>query len=129
MKNDLYALTDSTASLSFSFLSEEFPQGLNGYVYVVNSECSVCIGNFLSFAKHLVVTNFQDTLVAIICESTRPIINHYLKEEGLDKKLRIRLVENESKRIGIKEMDIETGKVYKILQNNVVNTYLHLPAH
>lgn len=59
---------------------EEYSGNFNGYIYIMNSECSECIGSFISFANNLDKSGYRDSVLAIIAPATRPIVNHYIKK-------------------------------------------------
>lgn len=54
----LYFLSQDQGLLNLTPVTEYFPDGFSGYIYVMNSECSDCIGTFIGFAKKLSTSGY-----------------------------------------------------------------------
>lgn len=95
----------------------------------MNSECSECIGNFISFAKNLDASGYRDSVIAIISIATQPIVNHYIKRYEFYKKINIILSENDKKKWGINSVEEENGMVYYLKDNQIEAIYQHFPSN
>lgn len=123
-EDGLHLLSDKENNLNLSLLQTNFPEGFNGYVYIMNSECSTCISSFLDFGKKLHMHGYDKDVLVIISPGTKPLVNHYLKENDCFRKINVLLEENSKDTWNINSMESETGKVYQISNNQIKNTYL-----
>ena len=106
---------------------QEYAPDFNGYVYIMNSDCSSCIAEFLSFAKELAESEYNGDLLVIISNATQPIINHYIKQYDFYKKINILLSENKQRKWGIKSVEEMNGMVYVIEQSQIKSVYQYFP--
>lgn len=123
----LHIFKQEKDSINLELLIEDYPQGFDGYLYILYSECSYCISTFLNFAKELEEAGYQGNVIVLISEDTRPIINHYLKEKNLVSKLHFILKENKNDIWKIGSNEAENGKVYNINNQDIKETYIYLP--
>ena len=65
LEEKLYPLSKEDTELNLDTLQEYAPD-FNGYVYIMNSDCSSCIAEFLSFAKELAESEYNGDLLVII---------------------------------------------------------------
>ena len=72
LEEKLYPLSKEDTELNLDTLQEYAPD-FNGYVYIMNSDCSSCIAEFLSFAKELAESEYNGDLLVIISNATQPI--------------------------------------------------------
>lgn len=125
-ENDgLYSLSQENNLLNLTPVTEYFPDGYNGYIYIMNSECSDCIATFISFAEKLNTTGYCGNLLVVISAATQPIVNHYIKEYDFSKNINITLSENKQGKWGVGSIEEETGKVYVITNNIIEKAYLY----
>lgn len=99
----------------------------SGYIYIMNSECSECIGSFISFVNDLDKSGYSDTVLAIISPATQPIINHYIKKRDLSKRVMIILLESDKDEWGISSLESVNGMVYYLKENKINNIYQYFP--
>lgn len=107
---------------------KEFSDSFGGYVYVMNSECSKCIGNFISFAKDLEANGYRDSVLVIISEATKPIVNHYIKKYDFYEKIKIVLSENDNNKWGVKSIEDYSGVVFHLKNNQIKDVYYYFPS-
>ena len=126
LEEKLYPLSKEDTELNLDTLQEYAPD-FNGYVYIMNSDCSSCIAEFLSFAKELAESEYNGDLLVIISNATQPIINHYIKQYDFYKKINILLIENKQRKWGIKSVEEMNGMVYVIEQSQIKSVYQYFP--
>lgn len=126
LDENLYMLSLDKVTLNLKPL-DRYSKGFNGYIYVMNSECSECIGNFISFAKELDMSGYHDSLIAVISIATQPIVNHYIKECDFAKRMKILLLEDSEKQWGINSIEEENGTVYYVRENQIKAVYQYFP--
>lgn len=119
----LYLLSQDKGLLNLTPVTEYFPDGFSGYIYVMNSECSDCIGTFISFAKKLTTSGYCGNLLVVISIATRPIVSHYIKEYDFSKNINVILSEDKQGKWGIGSIEKESGKVYVITDNKIEKVF------
>lgn len=124
--NGLHIFTQGRDSINLELLHEDYPQGFDGYLYVLNSECSYCMSAFLKFAKMLENTDYQWEVIVLISEDTQPIVNYYLKEKNLASQVRFILKENKKDLWKIGSNEAENGIVYEISHHQIERKYICL---
>lgn len=122
----LSLLPAQEGTLDLSAAGKLFPSGFSGYVYLMNSECSTCIGLFLDFAKRLESGGYRGDLLVIIATATRPIVNHYIKEYDFYKSMHVVL--SEEKGWGLESIEDVNGMVYKVTDNRINAVYQYFPS-
>lgn len=106
---------------------EKYFKYYTGYICIMNSECSECIGTFISFINDLDKSEYRDTVLAIIAPATQPIINHYIKEQDFSKRITIELLESDKDEWGINSVENFNGMVYYLKGNAINNIYQYFP--
>ncbi|EOS15046.1 hypothetical protein [Phocaeicola sartorii] len=119
----LYLLSQDKGLLNLTPVTEYFPDGFSGYIYVMNSECSDCIGTFISFVKKLSASRYCGNLLVVISVATQPVVNHYIKEYDFSKNINVILSEDKQGKWGIGSIEKENGKVYVVTDNKIENVF------
>lgn len=125
LNKNLYALPLNEATLNLKPLKEYSTQ-FNGYIYIMDSECSKCIGSFISFAKDLDKVGYKDSVLAIISVATQPIVSHYMKRYDFSKRIKIVLSENKGE-WGISSVEKDNGVVYYLRDSQIEAVYQYFP--
>lgn len=125
---NMYLIYQDLDTISLSPISKLYPQGFSGYVYCLNSECSVCISSFSSFINELNTLQYTGNVLAIISPATKPIVNHYLKEFSLSENICIILSEDNQYDWGFDRIEKDNGVVYVVSNNQIKEVYRYIPS-
>ena len=106
---------------------EKYFKSYSGYIYIMNSECSECIGTLISFINDLDKSGYRGTVLAIITPATQPIINHYIKEQDFPERITIKLLESKKDEWGINSIENFNGMVYYLKENAINKIYQYFP--
>lgn len=126
LAKNLYPLPLDSITLKLNPLEKYF-KCYSGYIYIMNSECSECIGTFISFINYLDKSGYRDTIIAIIPPATQPIINHYIKEQDFSKRITVKLLECNKDEWGINSIENSNGMVYYLKENAINSVYQYFP--
>jgi|GEM_PF-2296243 len=95
-----------------------------GLMYILNSDCSVCIGEFLDFALHLERTNSNLPIITIIKEGSKEILSFYAEETGTNIANFV-FTENIDAKYIKKEIENQNGEIFYVYNNQVINSCLY----
>ena len=69
-----------------------------GFIYMLNSSCSVCIAQLLVFTDMMEKYNCAGDVIALIDEGKQVLLEHYLSQKSEKFSKRIHVIENKSQR-------------------------------
>jgi hypothetical protein len=96
---------------------------VTGLIYVVNSECSTCTGEFLDFVFHLRKFHKEIPIFAIIESGTREILQYYMEQVALN--AGIDLYENTNNKYIEGSLDKHNGVIFYVFKNKTINSFLY----
>jgi hypothetical protein len=109
----------------FHFDDIEYIREGKAIIYVANSECSICLGNLLSFVKDLSDNVIRDKVYIVVEDGTAATVKYYLREskvsQGLDRQ--IDLLENKDNRYVDGLLVDYNSQVFVLLNGQVVNSF------
>ena len=107
-------------------IKKEREEGLEftGFVYVVNSECSVCMEDFLNFAEHLKRIGGEASLIALVADESKAVLEYYLEMAELSD-MDITLVENRGRYIQ-GSLEDQNGNVFHFYEDALIDVFSYL---
>jgi len=94
-----------------------------GLIYVMNSECSACIGKFLDFVFYLKQSKNKFPIVAIIEVGTKETLTYYIEQTKLNKEFDFYFYENIENKYIEGSLDNQNGKIFYIYKDRVINSF------
>lgn len=94
----------------------------DGIIYILNAECSTCIGLFAKFLTLLEQANIKNDIIVIIQNSNQKIIEYYMQQLGITNN---KLIYAEISYDKCTQNDIEqyNGTVLFILKNKITGKF------
>ncbi len=99
-------------------------ESFTGLAYVINSECSVCIGEFLDFMSHLEKITERLPLIAIVEPGTKETLKYYIKQTGLET-INLIFRENIVNRYIEGTLEKQNGMIFYIYKDKVINSFVY----
>ena len=95
-------------------------------IYVLHSECSVCIGKFLDFLSHLLKTGEKIHLIAIIDLGDKAVMEYYIEMLNNSKdNIDFVMVENVDDKYVKGTLEKQNSKVFYVFKNKIINGVLY----
>jgi hypothetical protein len=93
------------------------------FIYVLNSECSICIGEFLDFVFH--VKEIKDLMqIVVITESgSKETLNYYLEQTGLNNQIELSIYENIENKYIEGSLERQNGNVFYVHKNKIISKF------
>lgn len=93
----------------------------NGLIYVMNSTCSRCIGEFITFAERYKEANCTDPLSIVIDKEDSTTIEYYMEQAKLDGVISNVIKNNNG--ISVKDLLKENGVVLLAKNKEIIDSY------
>jgi len=84
----------------------------SSFIYVLNSDCSFCVGKFIDFLFHLNETNYPVPVNVIVHEGNTELVKFYIGKYNQLEKLKINYHENTNNCFVKNEIKVENGKIF-----------------
>jgi hypothetical protein len=95
-------------------------------IYILNSECSVCIGEFLDFVFHLGKSEENLPLIAIINQGEKYTMQYYMEQFNEKQGINLTFIENSSNKYVNDLLEKQNGKVFYIFKNKIINGFSYV---
>ncbi len=86
----------------------------SSFIYLLNSDCSFCVGQFIDFLFHLKETNYAIPVNVILTEGNTELVKFYISKYNQLEKLEINFLENKNNYFVKNKMNVENGKIFYI---------------
>ena len=96
----------------------------NGIVYVMNSTCSRCICEFLTFAEIYKEANCKSSLSVVVGEQDSTTVEYYMEKAGLEGII-TNIIKNNSC-VTVKDIIAENGAILLVRNNEIVDSYKYV---
>jgi hypothetical protein len=93
-----------------------------GFIYILNAECSACIGSLFDFIQLLQKLNKEIPVYVILEKQNIPVVNYYLEKVNLD--YPYLFLHNNSQYQYIIDTKEKSGQVYIIYNNKITGSFL-----
>lgn len=110
-------LQNDTLQVNFEKLYEKKVEPFTGFVYLLNSSCSFCVAQFLSFLSFLEEKNVNLSVVVIVEDGGSVSAKFYMKQVGFEKFDKVEFVENSKGEIVSENLEYCSGIVSYIIEN------------
>jgi hypothetical protein len=94
----------------------------SSFIYLLNSDCSFCVGQFIDFLFHLKETNYPVPVNVILNEGHTEIVKFYISKYNQLEKLQINFHENKNNYFTKNKLKVENGNFFYI-NNEGVNRF------
>jgi hypothetical protein len=91
-------------------------------IYIVNSECSSCLGEFFDFIFHLKETKEKISITAVIADGTKALLTYYAEQFGVETD-GLFFMENERYKYFHDTIEKYNGRVFYLFEGKIVNTF------
>ena len=98
---------------------------LTGLIYVINSECSSCIGKFLDFIFHYKKSDNKLPIIAIIEVGTKEALIYHMEQTKLNTDIDLYLYENIDYKYVAEKLDKQNGRIFYLYKGTVINSFLY----
>lgn len=118
-------LTIDNNSINFNELDAELkPTVANHIIYLLNSDCSVCIGQFMNFLFYLEHAEPGYSVIVIVNESSKYAIEHYLKQARYE--INVSIKENTDRKYLKNDLEKYNGEVFVFKYGKLMTQFLYL---
>ncbi|MDR0972763.1 MAG: hypothetical protein LBM61_02095 [Prevotellaceae bacterium] len=97
-----------------------------GLIYILNSECSICIGDFIDFAMHLNRSSVNLPIITIIDVGNREAMKYYIEQTGLDKNIDMSFFTNKDFRYIKDALVNHNGRVFYVYKDNIMKSFSYI---
>lgn len=96
----------------------------NGIVYVMNSTCSRCICEFMTFVERYKDANCTSSLSVVVGEQDSTTIEYYMEKANLDGII-TNIIKNNSC-VFVKDIIAENGAILLVRNNEIADSYKYV---
>ena len=83
-----------------------------GLIYLLNADCSFCVGQFLDFISYCNEEKTEMPVIAIVENGNISVVEYYMEQVNLKSTNDLTIVENRNKNITSEELDSYSGTVF-----------------
>lgn len=98
---------------------------VEGIVYVLNSDCSFCVINFLDFISALQKKTSSINLYAIIEDGDIPVVEFYMKKAQVEKYSKLNFIENTNEKFLKGRVEDYGGLVFNYYEDRIKDCILY----
>lgn len=96
---------------------------LKGFIYVLNSECSICIGEFLDFIFHVKELKNLIRILVITEPGSKELLDYYLDQTGMNHVLELSVYENNQNKYIEGPLEKQNGNVFYLFKDRIINKF------
>lgn len=93
-------------------------------IYLLNADCSFCVGQFLDFIFYCCKKNIHLPLITIIEEGSTEAVKYYMKQVKLESIKNLTIIENHNKKIISESLDSYSGIVLYYKNGKLISSVL-----
>ncbi len=105
-------IEENTPEINTDSLSIKNIDTFEGLIYLLNADCSFCIGQFLSFISYCNEEKIDMPVIAIVEEGNIPVVEYYMERVRLKSTNNPTIVENSNNKIVSRSLNTYSGTVF-----------------
>jgi hypothetical protein len=127
---EFVAKSDTLHAIKYDLSTFHFDELINNqqasFIYILNSECSVCIGEFLDFVLHLEKSKENLNLITIVNQGDKDIIQYYVKQFNGKWNISPIFLENLNNKYVDDLLEKQNGTVFYVFRNKIINSFSYV---